>query len=51
MEESNPLVKFAGMFKHDPFFDEFVEEIAINRRKLDEEMVAEEASIEENHAA
>ena len=51
VEESNPLVKFAGMFKHDPFFDEFVEEIAINRRKLDEEMVAEEASIEENHAA
>ncbi|HCQ22127.1 MAG: hypothetical protein AN481_17035 [Aphanizomenon flos-aquae LD13] len=49
-EESNPLVKFAGMFKHDPFFDEFVEEIAINRRKLDEEMVTEEASIEENHA-
>jgi hypothetical protein len=51
VEESNPLVKFAGMFKHDPFFDEFVEEIAINRRKLDEEMVTEEASIEENHAA
>ena len=51
VEESNPLVKFTGMFKHDPFFDEFVEEIAINRRKLDEEMVAEEASIEENHAA
>jgi hypothetical protein len=51
VEESNPLVKFTGMFKHDPFFDEFVEEIAINRRKLDEEMVTEEASIEENHAA
>jgi hypothetical protein len=51
VEESNPLVKFTGMFKHDPFFDEFVEEITVNRRKLDEEMVAEEASIEENHAA
>ncbi len=51
VEESNPLVKFAGMFKDDPFFDEFVEEMAENRRKLDEEMAAEEASIEENHAA
>ena len=42
-EESNPLVKFAGMFKDDPFFDEFVEEMAENRRKLDEEMAAEES--------
>jgi len=50
-EESNPLVKFAGMFKDDPFFDEFVEEMAEDRRKLDEEIAAEEASIEENHAA
>jgi len=50
-EESNPLVKFAGMFKDDPFFDEFVEEMAENRRKLDEEIAAYEASIEENHAA
>lgn len=38
VEESNPLVKFAGMFKDDPFFDEFVEEMAENRRKLDEEI-------------
>ena len=51
VEESNPLVKFAGMFKDDPFFDEFVEEMAENRRKLDEEIAAYEASIEENHAA
>ncbi|OBQ13617.1 MAG: hypothetical protein AN482_04135 [Anabaena sp. LE011-02] len=51
VEESNPLVKFAGMFKNDPFFDEFVEEMAENRRKLDEEMAAEEAFVEENHAA
>ncbi|MBO1050135.1 MAG: DUF4209 domain-containing protein [Dolichospermum sp. DEX182a] len=51
VEESNPLVKFAGMFKDDPFFDEFVEEMAENRRKLDEEMAAEEAFVEENHAA
>jgi hypothetical protein len=39
------------MFKHDPFFDEFVEEMAVNRRKLDEEMAADEAFVEENHAA
>ena len=51
VEDSNPLVKFAGMFKDDPFFDEFVEEMAENRRKLDEEMAAEEAFVEENHAA
>jgi hypothetical protein len=51
VEESNPLVKFVGMFKDDPFFDEFVEEIAENRLKLDEEMAAEEALVEENHAA
>jgi len=51
VEESNPLVKFADMFKNDPFFDEFVEEIAVNRRKLDEEMAAEEAFAEENQAA
>ena len=50
-EESNPLVKFAGMFKDDPFFDEFVEEMAANRRNLDEEIAAYETSIEENHAA
>jgi len=50
-EESNPLVKFAGMFKDDPFFDEFVEEMAQNRRKVDEEMAAEEAFAEENQAA
>lgn len=51
VEESNPLVKFAGMFKDDPFFDEFVEEMAKNRCKLDEEMADEEASVEENYAA
>lgn len=39
------------MFKDDPFFDEFVEEMAENRRKLDEEIAAYEDSIEENHAA
>jgi len=51
VEESNPLVKFAGMFKDDPFFDEFEKEMTANRHKLDEEMAAEEAFVEENHAA
>lgn len=51
VEESNPLIKFAGMFKDDPLFDEFVEEMAANRRELDAEVAAYEASFEENHAA
>jgi hypothetical protein len=32
---SNPWVKFAGMFKDDPYFDEVVEIMAENRRKMD----------------
>ena len=51
VEESNPWIKFAGMFKDDPLFDEFVEEMAKNRRELDEEIAAYEASLEENNAA
>jgi predicted RNase H-like HicB family nuclease len=31
----NPWVEFAGMFKDDPYFDEFVEAMAENRRKMD----------------
>lgn len=33
--ESNSWVKFAGLFKDDPMFDEFVEAIAQNRRDVD----------------
>jgi hypothetical protein len=33
--ESNPWVKFAGMFQDDPMFDEFVEAMAQNRRDVD----------------
>ena len=51
VEESNPWIKFAGMFKDDPLFDEFVEEMAKNRRELDEEIAAYEDSLEENDAA
>src|SRR5436309_478721 len=31
----NPWVEFAGMFKDDPYFDEVVEIMAENRRKMD----------------
>jgi hypothetical protein len=33
--ESNPWVKFSGMFQDDPMFDEFVEVMAQNRRDVD----------------
>jgi hypothetical protein len=33
----NPWVEFAGMFKDDPYFDEWQAAIAENRRKADEE--------------
>lgn len=48
VENSNPFVKFDGIFKDDPLFDDFIEEMAKNRRELDVEMVAYEASLEEN---
>jgi predicted RNase H-like HicB family nuclease len=36
-EEPHPLAEFAGMFKNDPYFDEVVEIMAENRRKMDRE--------------
>ena len=33
--EPHPLAEFAGMFKDDPMFQEVVEIIAENRRKMD----------------
>jgi hypothetical protein len=35
---ANPWVEFAGMFKDDPYFDEWQAAIAENRRKADEEL-------------
>src|SRR5262249_10829071 len=32
---ANPWVEFAGMFKDDPYFDEVVEILAENRRRMD----------------
>lgn len=40
LKTSDPFVQFDGIFKDDPFFDEFVEEMAKNRRELDAEMAA-----------
>jgi hypothetical protein len=51
IENSNPFVKFNGIFKDDPLFDDFVEEMAKNRRELDAEIAAYEASLEENKTA
>jgi hypothetical protein len=31
----NPWVEFAGMFKDDPYFDEVIDIMAENRRKMD----------------
>jgi hypothetical protein len=36
VQESDPWVKFSGMFKDDPLFDEFVEDMAAYRDELDE---------------
>ncbi|MEH2061995.1 MAG: DUF4209 domain-containing protein [Nostoc sp.] len=51
VEESNPWVKFDGIFKDDPLFDDFVEDMAANRRELDAEVAPYEASLEENQSA
>jgi DNA-binding transcriptional MerR regulator len=39
----DPWVKFAGMFKDDPLFDEFVEDMAAYRRELDAEVALHES--------
>ena len=43
IEKPHPWLELAGMFKDDPFFDEFVEAMAEERRRLAiEEMAAYE---------
>jgi hypothetical protein len=49
VEQSDPWVKFAGMFKDDPLFDDFVEDMAAYRRELDAEVAADEVTPGENH--
>jgi hypothetical protein len=51
VEQSDPWVKFAGMFKDDPLFDEFVQDMAAYRRELDAEVAAHEVASEENQSA
>ena len=51
IEKSNPFVQFDGIFKDDPLFDEFLEEMAKNRRELDAEIAAYESCLEENKTA
>ncbi|MBD2124507.1 DUF4209 domain-containing protein [Trichocoleus sp. FACHB-262] len=51
VEQSDPWVKFAGMFKDDPLFDEFVEDMATYRRELDAEVGAQEDAPEGNQPA
>jgi len=36
-DEVNPWIQFAGMFQNDPYFDEWQQAIAENRRKADED--------------
>lgn len=36
-QDANPWVDGAGMFKDDPYFDQWQQAIAENRRKLDED--------------
>jgi len=47
LEQSDPWVRFAGMFKNDPLFEEFVEYMAVYRRELDAEMADNEATSQE----
>ena len=51
VEQSDPWVKLAGMFKDDPLFDEFVEDMAAYRRELDAEVAADEVTPGENQPA
>jgi hypothetical protein len=50
-EQSDPWDKLAGMFKDDPLFDEFVEDMASYRRELDTEVADREVSSAENLSA
>ncbi|MEP7339523.1 MAG: type II toxin-antitoxin system HicB family antitoxin [Acidobacteriota bacterium] len=38
--EENPALKYAGIFKDDPTFDQFLADIEAYRRQLDEEEAA-----------
>ncbi|MDJ0516809.1 MAG: hypothetical protein QNJ74_11360 [Trichodesmium sp. MO_231.B1] len=44
---SDPWVKYAGMFKDDSLFDDFVENMAAYRDEVDEQVAAQETAVEE----
>ncbi len=45
-ENLEPWVNFAGMFKDDPLFDDFVEAMAAYRRELDAADAENEVALE-----
>lgn len=47
----NPWVESAGIFKDDPMFDEFVEEMARHRREIDRLIAEQEAEVQERRSA
>lgn len=47
-EPQNPWLKYTGMFKNDPQFEEFLDEIKAYRNELDVEEI-EENNKTENH--
>ncbi|WP_199247789.1 hypothetical protein [[Phormidium] sp. ETS-05] len=46
VEHLEPWVNFAGMFKDDPLFDDFVEAMAAYRREVDAVDVENEIALE-----
>ncbi len=48
-EQQNPWLKYTGMFKNDPQFEEFLDEIKAYRNELDAEEI-EENNKRENRA-
>lgn len=47
---SDPWVKYAGVFKDDPLFDDFLENMAAHRREVDEQVTAQETTAEESQS-
>jgi uncharacterized protein (DUF2267 family) len=51
LPSEHPWMKFAGMFKDDPNFDQWVAAIATDRRELDAEMAEYPCDLNEDNAA
>ncbi|MBZ8182408.1 DUF4209 domain-containing protein [Oscillatoria salina IIICB1] len=50
LENSDPWVRFAGIFKDDPIFDEFVEDMAAYRGEINAELTEDEVTYEESQS-